>query len=87
MNEKIFKKKYGVFIEVVDNEYYLIGDFEAFKLNEVGARIVDLCDGNNSCLEIAKKLSRKYGCLIDEVQSDVNDFISVLLDQELVLEV
>jgi pyrroloquinoline quinone biosynthesis protein D len=50
-------------------------------LNATGGAILDLCDGRRSVAEIAAILQERYRC---DVTSDVLDYLSGLVERELV---
>ena len=79
-----YKKQMGLLLDKVDGKYYAITDFMAFELNEVGARILDLCNGENDLRSIAKKLANYYGQDIETVSDHVSSYIEVLLSNNLV---
>jgi pyrroloquinoline quinone biosynthesis protein D len=50
-------------------------------LNDTGAAILELCDGQRSIAEIASVLGERYHC---DVTADVVEYLSQLVGQELV---
>jgi len=50
-------------------------------LNDTGAAILELCDGERSIAEIATVLGERYHC---DVTPDVLEYLSQLVEQELV---
>jgi pyrroloquinoline quinone biosynthesis protein D len=50
-------------------------------LNDTGAAILELCDGQRSIAEIASVLGERYHC---DVTADVVEYLSQLVEQELV---
>jgi len=50
-------------------------------LNATGGAILDLCDGRRSIADIAAVLQERYRC---DVTSDVIDYLSGLIERELV---
>jgi coenzyme PQQ biosynthesis protein PqqD len=53
----------------------------AMFLNETGAEILALCDGQRTIADIAATLGAKYGA---DVTADVTTYLSALADRELV---
>ena len=53
----------------------------AILLNDTGAEILDLCNGERTVADIASVLSAKYN---QDVTSDVTEYLSKLADRELV---
>lgn len=55
----------------------------AMLLNDTGAEILALCDGERTVDDIAAVLSAKYGA---DVTADVTDYISAMVERELVID-
>jgi len=55
----------------------------AMVLNDTGAEILALCDGHRTIDDIAAALTAKYGA---DVTADVNEYVSALVERELVIE-
>ncbi|HXB26235.1 MAG TPA: pyrroloquinoline quinone biosynthesis peptide chaperone PqqD [Gemmatimonadaceae bacterium] len=55
----------------------------AMLLNETGAEILSLCDGQRTVDDIGAVLSAKYGA---DVTKDVADYLSALVERELVVD-
>jgi pyrroloquinoline quinone biosynthesis protein D len=55
----------------------------AMLLNDTGAEILALCDGQRTIDDIAAVLKEKYGA---DVTSDVTEYISALVERELVVD-
>ena len=58
------------------------GDF--FKLNEVGALILENLDGNNTTDDLVKKITENFEVSEDQAQKDVDDFIKELEKRKLI---
>ena len=50
-------------------------------LNDTGAAILELCDGERSIREIAQILGERYHC---DVLTDVTDYLSQLAEREFI---
>ena len=50
-------------------------------LNDTGAAILELCDGQRSIADIASVLGERYHC---DVTTDVVEYLSQLIERELV---
>ena len=74
-----FKKKMGLLVSKVDGKFYVCYDYEVFEINEVGARIIELCDGKNCISDISEKLSKKFDVDKAIVEKDVENYITLLL--------
>jgi pyrroloquinoline quinone biosynthesis protein D len=55
----------------------------AMLLNETGAEILALCDGQRTIADIAAVLKDKYG---SDVTADVTEYLSALAERELVVD-
>jgi coenzyme PQQ biosynthesis protein PqqD len=55
----------------------------AMLLNDTGAEILKLCDGQRTIAEIAAALKEKYG---SDVTTDVTEYLSALAERELVFD-
>jgi pyrroloquinoline quinone biosynthesis protein D len=53
----------------------------AVLLNQTGAQILELCDGQRSITDIARILEERYHC---DVTADVVEYLSQLEERELV---
>ena len=51
---------------------------EALVLNEVGASFLELCDGQRTVQQIIELMLGEYDVGVDELISDVQDFIAEL---------
>ena len=49
-----------------------------FRVNPLGARVLDLLDEGNSPKQIADKLSAEFAVALNDVQTDVEEFIESL---------
>ncbi len=49
-----------------------------FRVNPVGARVLDLLDEGDSATQIAEKLSAEFNVALHEVLADVEEFIESL---------
>ena len=49
-----------------------------FRVNRVGARVLDLLDQGDSATQIAEKLSSEFNVALDDVHADVEEFIEAL---------
>ncbi|HWZ60375.1 MAG TPA: pyrroloquinoline quinone biosynthesis peptide chaperone PqqD [Gemmatimonadaceae bacterium] len=65
----------------VRNKPVLLYPEGAMLLNDTGAEILSLCDGQRTIADIAATLGAKYGA---DVTADVTTYLSALADRELV---
>jgi pyrroloquinoline quinone biosynthesis protein D len=67
----------------VRNQHVLVYPEGAVLLNDTGAAILELCDGERSIAAIAAILGERYHC---DVLADVTDYLSRLAERELIRE-
>lgn len=84
MTKKAYKKKLGVVLSKVDNGFVLIKGNEVFTVNEIGARIFDLCNGQNPVGIISEKLASVYDLNQLDIESDVRDYLAELISNDLI---
>jgi coenzyme PQQ biosynthesis protein PqqD len=65
----------------VRNKPVLLYPEGAMLLNDTGAEILSLCDGQRTIEDIAATLGAKYGA---DVTADVQTYLTALVDRELV---
>ena len=65
----------------VRGQHVLLYPEGAVMLNDTGAAILQLCDGERSVAAIAKILGDRYQC---DVLGDVTDYLSQLAERELI---
>jgi len=63
----------------VRQQHVLLYPEGAMLLNESGAAILELCDGQRSVGEIAQILDERYHC---DVLADVTEYLSELVEKE-----
>jgi pyrroloquinoline quinone biosynthesis protein D len=67
----------------VRQQHVLLYPEGTVMLNETGAAILELCDGQRSIEAIAKILEERYQC---DVTADVTEYLSHLAEEELIRE-
>lgn len=67
----------------VRQQHVLLYPEGAVLLNETGAAILELCDGQRSITAIATILEDRYHC---DVTADVTEYLSSLAERELIRE-
>lgn len=75
-------KKIGETAVILD----LDGQRDFHQLNDVAARIWELCDGHKSLAEISKVISDEFEAESGEIEQDVESFSQKLLAMNLLLE-
>ena len=63
---------------------YLIKNYEAFELDEVGEIVWESIDGKTSLEEISEKISTKYNINREIVIKDIQEFCKDLIEKGLV---
>ena len=83
----MLKKTLGSTLSKIDRGYVIIKGTEVFTVNEVGARVFELCNGDNNELKIRETLSKFYNLPTGEIENDIHDYICELLSLDLVKSV
>jgi hypothetical protein len=58
---------------------------EYYTLDEVGARVWELCDGTRSTAELVEVLCREYDAPAETIRADVLELLAELVDEKLVV--
>lgn len=74
-----YKKALGATLSKQNDEFVIIKRKDVFKVNEVGARIFELCNGNYNEQNIIEKLSKFYNTSEKEIEEDIKGFINEML--------
>ena len=82
---KIVKLKEGFLLERLDGEVTVYHPTltTAIYLNETGALIWELCDGGRTISDIIKMLSQQYPDSGDQIETDVKDLITQLIEHNI----
>lgn len=81
-----YKKTLGTILAKNEGKFYIIRGRELFNVNEVGARIFELCNGIDTSDDMVDKLSKFYETDKSKVNSEINSFLFDLVDLELIKE-
>ncbi|EGO8510070.1 PqqD family protein [Enterococcus faecalis] len=81
----LMKKQYFNLIKFED-EFYIVSQLERFKVNMVGARIFDLCNGLNTKEDIIQKIVFKFDLTEDEYKQEIEQFLNTLEQNEIIYE-
>jgi len=79
------KRRERVLAEQVDGETVLL-DLDSgmyFALNDVGARIWELCDGSRTVTDIVATISEEYEAPEEIINADVNELLGTLSAEQL----
>jgi len=94
MQDKRFKRNQDIVFRKIASEVILvpirqkIADLQnIFSLNEVGAYIWELLDGENTFSQIKEKLSNEYNISNQIAERDLNDFLQDLVANEVIDEI
>lgn len=68
----------------VEGKFVISDGYKVFEINEIGARIFDLCNGKNSIDDISKKISSFYKKEYEDVRVDVSQYVNLLLENGLI---
>ena len=72
---------------VIDGEAVLIlaDSSEVNVLNQVGSRIFELANGNNTVEEISETIAGEYEISREQADADVREFLLLLVDQSVII--
>ena len=82
----MYSKSLKAYLAKVDGKFIITDTIDVYEVNEVGARIFDLCNGKNTVEDIAIVLAKKYGVNEEMVLEDVKSYISILLNKNFILK-
>lgn len=82
-----FKKVLGVMIYKDGEQFAVVKNKDVYFINEVGARILELCDGINCLDDIVNKISKYYKMDDIQVKNDVSTYTQQLIDMQLIKKV
>lgn len=77
------KKSLDFFLVKYKGKFYLHGPREDYGINEITARIYDLCDGKRSISNISEIISKKFSYNYDLVRKDVIEIIKKMSNLEI----
>lgn len=81
------KKNLEAILVKHDGVFYICKGRRVFNVNEVGARIFDLCDGKTTSKEIAEKIAKKFHINYEQAYKDICQYIDVLLELSIVKKI
>jgi hypothetical protein len=81
------QRKGGVLTQEASDSLILlpVENGEYFALNEVGARVWELCDGSNSVSEMVDVIGREYNAPLEVVTTDVLEVLTDLMNEKLLV--
>lgn len=82
--EQLYKKLLGKQLLYHENKFYICFNEHAFEVNEIGARIFELCDGDNTIKNMCEKLGEIYDIDKDLLKNDIISFIDILIEKKLI---
>lgn len=82
----MYSKSLKSYLAKVDGKFIITDTIQVYEVNEVGARIFDLCNGKNTVEDIAIVLAKKYGVNDEIVLEDVKHYVSILLSKNFILK-
>lgn len=83
-----YKKVLGTSLVKYNNKFYIItNNRKVFNVNEVGARIFDLCNGINTKEDISKMIKKIYDKEIDQISKDVDKYLKELVSLNLIIPI
>ncbi len=83
-----FKRQDAILRQEVSGAVVLFNmeDGRYYALDELGARIWDLCDGVRNVAELAAILHDEYDAPVDTIHQDVEELLRELSDERLVVQ-
>jgi len=82
-----FKKAMGATLSKCEGSFVIVYRNEVFHINEIGARIFDLCNGKFDVDDIIGKLCKVFEMKDDEKKNEIEAYLNQLLSLELVKKV
>lgn len=79
-----YNKSIDTFLNKHEGVFYIIKGRRMFKVNEIGARIYDLCNGINKETEIINIIAKKFNKSYEEIEDEVVEYIEDLLKLEII---
>lgn len=80
----LFKKNLGSLLIKNQQELVILERKRMFKINEIAARIYDLCDGKTTLEEMCKELKNIYDVEENDLKNDIHEFTNQLLKLNLI---
>lgn len=79
-----YKKALGASLLKRNDGFIIIKGMDVFNVNEVGARIFELCNEKYNEQEIIGKLSKFYNTSEKDIEEDIKSFINEMLNMALI---
>lgn len=80
----MYKRNLSKNLLKIEDKYVITDGYQVFEVNEVGARIFDLCNGKNSTEQISEKLSKFYSIPYEHILEDVKEYEILLLNKQII---
>lgn len=65
-------------------KYVICMERHVYYVNEIGARIYELCNGKNSLENIITIIAKKFNIPEKEIQEDIKIYIDMLVELDLI---
>lgn len=82
----MYSKNLKAYLSKFEGKYIISNSAEVYEVNEIGARIFDLCNGKNKLEDIVSILSKKYKINKELIFEDVKAYILILLEKKFIFE-
>lgn len=82
----MYRKNLFVRVQSIDCVTYLVKNYDAYELDEVGSIVWNSLDGSTDIGEIISKIASQYSVKEDIVSSDVLAFCAEMLENGLLEE-
>lgn len=77
------ERMFNVILQSTGDKIVLVQNWNAYEIDEVGARIWELCDGAHTVEEMAHILKQEYAADYDQLLADCREFIEDIRALEL----
>jgi len=81
----MFYRKSKLFnLAKIDGIFYISTGLKSYEVNEIGARIFDLCNGENREDDIIEKIAIRFSKTNNEIREDVQQFIAQMFELKII---
>lgn len=80
----MYIKQNGAILTKDQGKFYILIDGSAYEVNEVGARIFDLCNGRNSKKDISEALLKIFDVEKEDLNKDIDEYLEIMLNYRVI---
>lgn len=81
-----YKKALDTVLFVYDGKYYIGKGDRVFSVNETGARVYELCNGNFFLNDITEKIADKFNICQEIISDEIEAYIKNLIELKIINE-